>query len=101
MLIIKELTRYRASITPTNEDGSIAVPINITYRVDAVEAGVQVIGNTTVNVTESPYILTVPAAMNRCKKPVSEVETFRITVTTEGLASEEHLYRVQRMKGLV
>lgn len=86
-----------------NADNELDVPTGVTYRIDDVKSGRQIVGDTVISPAEEVTI-TITPEQNRILNPQNPEEVRKVTVkATYGVSDElndDFLYVVRNLKGV-
>jgi hypothetical protein len=102
---VNEGTTSILILTFKDENGDPVIPLSGTYRIDDLDSGTGITGDTGFTPSLSTYNLVIGATANRILSGAAEKELRRVTVTFQygasGQGTGEYFYEVKNLGGLV
>ena len=100
-MTVNELTTYLITVEFTDEDDNAVIPASLTYRIDDVASGQEILDNTVVYPSEATYDLIVESENNTILNEALFTEQRRVTVIAaygDGrTVTGEHYYLVKNL----
>lgn len=100
---VNEQSMLRVDVVLVDENGDPAVPQSITYRVDCVDTGAEMVGDTPI-APASSFTIRLGVAANTISAPAQPSECHRLTVRAvfgaDDHTNEQFDYRVLNLGGV-
>lgn len=102
---IKERSTYWVEIVCKDKDGVVQIPTSLIYRIDDCISDTEIVDDTEIIPTESPYVLKITAAQNAMVDGDRFSETRRVTATSvygedNDQITSQYTYTITNLKGI-